>query len=308
MPITIPDLLPAKQILEDEHIFVMTNSAATKQDIRPLRIAILNLMPLKVATEIHLLRLLANNPLQIEIDLVITDSYKPKTTPDSHLRSFYKTFTQIQSETYDGMIITGAPVEHIEFEEVLYWEEMKNIMEWTKQHVTSVLYICWAAQAGVYYHYGVQKYNLQDKMFGVFEHHVLDRKQPIVRGFDDVFMAPHSRYTEIRKQDIDSIPELDVICLGEKAGVYLAIDSIHRRIFVTGHSEYDPLTLRDEYFRDINKGININKPINYFPDDDPSQYPVVRWRSHANLLFSNWLNYYVYQQTPYIIQQIKFNT
>ena len=304
MPINIPNQLPAKNVLKEENIFVMNESVALKQDIRPLRIIILNLMPLKIDTEIHLLRLLSNTPLQVEIDLVRTKSYKSKNTPKQHLYSFYKILDDIKYRKYDGMIITGAPVEQIDFKDVKYWSEIKTIMEWSNTNVTSTLYICWAAQAGLYYYYGIPKYMLKEKKFGVYDHNVINRKPPIVRGFDDIFPAPHSGHTEVRKKDIEKVNELMILSESEQAGIYLIVTKDKRRIFVTGHSEYDPLTLKNEYERDISKGLNIAAPVNYFPDDDPSKPPLVRWRSHANLLFSNWLNYYVYQETPYNIHEI----
>ncbi len=305
MPIKIPDRLPAVQILNQENIFVMTEKRAMHQDIRPLRIVILNLMPTKIVTETQLLRLLGNSPLQVEIDLIYTKTHKSKNTPKEHLVAFYKTFDDIKHENFDGMIITGAPVEQMHFEEVNYWEELKEIMDWSINHVTSTLHICWAAQAGLYYHFGVPKYPLDKKMFGVFPHTILKNNINLLRGFDDKFYAPHSRHTEIRREDIEKIPELELLCESDNAGVYLVKSKGGRQIFVTGHSEYDPLTLKDEYDRDIVKGLDIEVPQNYFPNDNPSKTPVVRWRSHSNLLFANWLNYYVYQETPYNLKDIK---
>ncbi len=304
MPIKIPDLLPAKDILIRENIFVMSEERALSQDIRPLQVAILNLMPLKIETELHILRLLSNTPLQVEIDLVKTSTYISKNTSADHLNQFYKTFDEIKNKKYDGMIMTGAPVDQIEFEEVLYWDEMKGIMDWASENVTSVLYICWAAQAGLYHHYGIPKHPLNEKMFGVYEHRISDRAYPIIRGFDDSFRVPHSRNAEIRKEDIEKVNELAIISVSEKAGIYIVASKNKRRIFVTGHSEYDMLTLQAEYERDLNKGIQVSVPENYFPNDDPNMKPLVNWRSHGSLLFSNWLNYYIYQETPYDFHQI----
>ncbi|RKX79917.1 MAG: homoserine O-succinyltransferase [Spirochaetes bacterium] len=305
MPINIPDGLPAYQILSQENIFVMTKSRALHQDIRALKIAILNLMPVKITTETHILRLLSNSPLQVEVELLHTRTHVSKHTPIEHLETFYKTFNEIEHEKFDGMIITGAPVEQIEFEEVNYWEELKEIMDWSVHHVTSVMHICWAAQAGLYHHFGIPKYLLKEKLFGVFEHTVNNPRVPLLRGFDDVFLAPHSRYTEVKREDIAGIPKLEVLSESEEAGVYIVASKNGRQIFVTGHSEYDPLTLKEEYERDIKKGIKISIPKNYFQDDNPEKVPAVKWRSHAHLLFSNWLNYYVYQITPYDLNEIK---
>jgi homoserine O-succinyltransferase len=301
MPLNVPDNLPAIQQLREENIFVMQETRAVHQDIRPLRILILNLMPVKITTETHLLRMLSNNPLQIEITLMHTMTHTSKNTPVEHLKAFYKTFHQVKDKKFDGFIITGAPVEHMEFEEVDYWKELTEIMDWSTGHVTSTLYICWAAQAGLYYFYGIPKYPLPEKMFGVFRHKVNNPRIPLVRGFDDEFLAPHSRHTEIRRSDIEKIHDLEIVSESDKAGVYIVVSKDGRKVFVTGHSEYDPYTLRDEYLRDKNKGLPIHVPENYFPDNDPSKEPLVYWRSHANLLFSNWLNYYVYQVTPYIL-------
>ncbi|WP_319477716.1 homoserine O-succinyltransferase [Marispirochaeta aestuarii] len=304
MPLNIPDKLPAYDVLTGENIFVMTHSRAVHQDIRPLHIGLLNLMPLKIETEVHLLRLLSNTPLQVEIDLVHTATYRSTHTPESHLETFYTTFEEIKDKKYDGFIITGAPVEQMEFEDVAYWKELTVIMDWAKKHVTSTLYICWAAQAGLYYNYSVPKYPLDKKMFGIFSHTVTAPQVPLVRGFDDTFLAPHSRHTEIRKEDIQANPELVLVSESEEAGVFIVSTSSGRDIYVTGHVEYDPLTLKKEYLRDKNKGLEIEPPENYFPSGDETQHPVVRWRSHANLLFSNWLNYYVYQITPFHIEDI----
>jgi homoserine O-succinyltransferase/O-acetyltransferase len=304
MPLILPDELPAIETLRNENVFVMSESHALHQDIRALRILILNLMPLKITTEKHILRNLSNSPLQVEIDLLRTQSYTGSNTPIDHLERFYKTFNQVNHSKYDGMIITGAPVEQMEFEEVDYWEELKDIMDWTIHHVMSTLYICWGVQAGLYHHYGIPKYQLPKKMFGVFPHTVNNKTASIVRGFDDVFLAPHSRYTEIRKSDVATVPDLEIISESEQAGLYILAKTDGRQVFVTGHSEYDPLTLKEEYERDVKKKLSIDVPDNYFPNNDPTKMPVVRWRSHANLLFSNWLNYYVYQRTPYDLEKI----
>lgn len=304
MPIKIKDGLPAIDILEEENIFVMRESYARRQDMRPLKIAILNLMPLKMKTEVQLLRLLANTSVQVEIDLIHTKTHKSKNTSIEHLNYFYKTFDDIKDKKYDGMIITGAPVETLPFSDVIYWNEIQEIMEWTRKYVTSTLYICWGAQAGLYHHYGIGKKPLKEKMSGVFVHKINNPKVPLVRGFDDNFMAPHSRYTEVTREEILEKDELEIVAESDEAGVYIVISKDKRRIFVTGHSEYDPLTLKEEYFRDIKKGMNPQIPKNYFPDNDPQKDPVVCWRSHAHLLFSNWLNYYVYQATPFDIEDI----
>jgi homoserine O-succinyltransferase len=305
MPLNIPDNLPAIDVLREENIFVITESKAIHQDIRPLKIIILNLMPVKVTTETHLLRMLSNSPLQAEITLLNIRNHISKNTPREHLETFYKNFDQVKSHNFDGMIITGAPVEHLDFEDVDYWDEMKEIMEWTKHHVTSTFYICWAAQAGLYYHFGIPKHSVDHKIFGVFKHAVYNNKIPLLRGFDDEFLAPHSRHTDIDRRDILKIPELEIIAESEEAGVYIVIAKDGKQIFVTGHSEYDPLTLKLEYDRDFAKGLPINIPKNYYPNDDPTQPPKVLWKSHASLLFTNWLNYYVYQQTPYHLEDIE---
>jgi homoserine O-succinyltransferase len=301
MPLNIPDSLPSISQLREENIFIMQETRAVHQDIRPLQIVILNLMPVKITTETHLLRMLANNPLQIELVLLHTRTHTSKNTPEEHLTTFYKTFEQIKNRRFDGLIITGAPVEQLEFEEVDYWKELTAIMDWSATHVTSTLFICWAAQASLYYFYGIPKYQLSEKMFGVFTHQVNDPKLPIVRGFDDHFFAPHSRHTEIRRTDIEKVHDLDIISESDEAGVYIVGTKDGKRIFVTGHSEYDSLTLQQEYLRDKSKGLPIEIPKNYFPGNDPSKPPVVKWRSHANLLYSNWLNYCVYQVTPYLL-------
>ena len=305
MPLNIPDGLPAVEILQEENIFVMRETTAIHQDIRPLRIVILNLMPVKITTETHILRLLSNTPLQVEITLLNTAKHISKNTSIEHLRAFYKTFRQIRDHKYDGMIITGAPIEHLEFEQVDYWDELKSIMEWSQHHVTSTMFICWGAQAGLYHFHNIPKYPLPRKMFGVFSHQINNPKIPLVRGFDEGFLAPHSRHTEIRKSDIERISDLDVVCESPEAGVYMVMSKDGRQIFITGHSEYDPNTLKDEYERDIKKGLKIEIPVNYFPNNDPSKPPLARWKSHANLLYYNWLNYYVYQITPYDIDEIK---
>lgn len=305
MPIKIPDDLPATEILSNENIFVMGENRAYHQDIRPLKIAILNLMPTKIITETQILRLLGNSPLQVEIELLHPQTHTSKNTPEEHLTIFYKNFEDIRDRKFDGMIITGAPVEQLEFEEVTYWEELKQIMDWSERNVTSTLHLCWAAQAGLYHHFGVPKYPLEEKMFGVFPHTVNRRNVKLLRGFDDVFYVPHSRHTETRREDIKKIPGLDILSESEVAGVYLVKSKNGRQIFVTGHSEYDPLTLKAEYDRDIGKGLKVAVPQNYYPGNDPARDPVVKWRGHANLLFSNWLNYYVYQETPYDLSEIK---
>ena len=305
MPIRIPNNLPATGILEKERIFVMTEDRAYMQDIRPLHLLILNLMPNKIATETQLLRALSNSPLQVNIDLLYTASYHPKHTATEHLVKFYETFADVKDRFYDGMIITGAPVELMEFEEVAYWKELCEIMDWSKTHVYSTLHICWGAQAGLYHHYGIPKYNLPAKVFGVFPHSMTYTKPvKLFRGFDDVFYVPHSRHTEVRKADIERHPNLRILSESEEGGVYAVSDLSGRQIFITGHSEYDVNTLRDEYFRDVNKGLPIEIPKNYFPDDDPTKEPHMKWRSSSTLLFMNWLNYYVYQETPFDISTI----
>jgi len=305
MPIKIPDKLPATQILNGENIFVMTEKRALRQDIRPLKIALLNIMPTKIVTETQLLRLLGNTPLQVEIDFIHTRTHKSKNTSAEHLDSFYKDFEQIRHQKYDGMIITGAPVEQMDFEQVNYWEELKEIMDWSTTNVTSTFHICWAAQAGLYYHYGIPKYPLPQKMSGIFSHKVLRKRAKIMRGFDDVFDAPHSRHTEVRAEDIRKVESLQILAESEEAGVYIVASRDRKRIFVTGHSEYDGDTLHNEYIRDLNNGLHPQVPAHYYPNDDPIRQPQVTWRSHANLLFSNWLNYYVYQATPYDINKVK---
>ncbi len=305
MPLNLPDRLPAIEQLKKENIFVIDTSRATQQDIRPLKIVILNLMPLKITTETDLIRLLSNTPLQLEISFMKLKSHTSKNTPIEHMKTFYKDFELMRDERFDGMIITGAPVEHMHFEEVSYWDEVSVIFDWARSHVTSTLYICWAAQAGLYRHYGIPKYPLDKKMFGIFEHHINNPLLPIFRGFDDVFYVPHSRHTEVRREDILKVKELELVAESDEAGVYMVMARGGREIFVTGHSEYSPNTLDSEYWRDLAKGLPIEMPKNYYRDNDPDKGPLVRWRGHANLLFSNWLNYYVYQETPYDITQIR---
>ncbi|MBE6958928.1 MAG: homoserine O-succinyltransferase [Ruminococcaceae bacterium] len=304
MPIRIPNDLPAAGTLLNENIFVMTQERAVTQDIRPLEIVLLNLMPTKIATETQLSRLLGNTPLQVNLELMHTSSHKPKNVSQEHLLSFYKSFDELKDRKFDGMVITGAPVELMEFEEVDYWDELCRIMEWSKTHVHSTFHICWGAQAGLYYHYGIGKQKLPEKLFGVYPHQVEYKRSILLRGFDDCFWAPHSRHTTISRADIEAVPELRILASSEEAGVYAVTNKGGRHIFVTGHSEYDPETLKTEYLRDKNQGLPIHVPENYFPDDDDTQEPIVRWRGHANLLFSNWLNYFVYQTTPYDIMTI----
>lgn len=299
MPVKIPNELPASEILSRENIFVMNEHRATSQDIRPLRIGILNLMPTKIITEIQLLRLIGNTPLQVEVDLLHPSTYQSKNTSAEHLLKFYKTFEQISALKYDGFIITGAPIEHLDFEDVAYWNELKQIMEWSTTHVTSTLHICWGAQAGLYYHYNIKKQPLTTKQFGIFKHQVNEVNVPLVRGFDEWFLAPHSRYTQVTTKDVEEQSQLQILAKSESAGVYLVISRDGKQVFITGHAEYDPETLKVEYERDLSKGLDIRVPQNYFPNDDPSKEPMVTWRAHANLLFSNWLNYYVYQVTPF---------
>ena len=299
MPIKIPDKLPGTAQLRKENIFVMSEKKAMHQDIRPLKIVIVNLMPTKIATETQLLRLLSNSPLQIEIDFLQMDTHKSKNTPSEHLATFYTTFDEIKDSKYDGMIITGAPVENLEYEDVGYWGELTRIMDWSKTHVTSTLHICWAALAGLYYHYGVPKHPLKEKCSGVFKHKVNRRTAKLVRGFDNEFYAPHSRFQEVRAEDIRAVKELTILAESEEAGVFLAIADEGRKIFVMGHPEYDRVTLDKEYKRDKDKGLDIKMPVNYYPNDDDTQKPRLQWRSHGNILYSNWLNYYVYQTTPF---------
>jgi homoserine O-succinyltransferase len=305
MPLRLPDRLPAIELLKHENIFVMDYTRAHMQDIRPLKIVILNLMPLKITTETDLVRLLSNTPLQLEISFMKLKSHTPKNTPIEHMMMFYRSFEEMRTEKYDGMIITGAPVEQLEFEDVGYWEEMKEIFAWARTHVTSTLYICWAAQAGLFYHYGIPKYPLPQKMFGIFPQHTLDPQLPIFRGFDDVFQMPHSRHTELHREDILANPDLRLIAESPDSGVSIVMARNGREFFITGHLEYAPDTLDKEYRRDKDVRKDVDVPRNYYRFNDPSQPPLVTWRAHANLLYSNWINYYVYQETPYDINQIK---
>ena len=304
MPIKIPNNLPAVKTLEGENIFVMTETRAMTQDIRPLRILILNLMPKKIETETQLARLLGNSPLQVEMELIHTKSHQSKNVAEEHLLAFYKTFDDVKDKKFDGMVITGAPVEHLPFEEVEYWQELCEIMEWSKTHVHSTFHVCWGAQAGLYYHYGIQKQPVPEKIFGVFPHTVDYKKSILFRGFDDVFMVPQSRHTTVLREDIEKIKELKILASSEKGGVYAVATKKGRQIFITGHSEYDADTLKNEYLRDLSQGKEIAIPENYFPNDDPTKPPLMTWRGHAHLLFSNWLNYFVYQSTPYDIKKV----
>ena len=304
MPIKISNELPAYKTLTDENIFVMTETRALTQDIRPLRIAIVNLMPTKIDTETQLLRLLGNTSLQVETELIKMSTHESKNTSREHLTAFYKTFGEVCHQNFDGMIITGAPVEHLSFDQVEYWEELCEIMEWSKEHVHSTFHICWGAQAGLYYHFGIAKYPLDKKLFGVFPHHAERKNYILLRGFDDVFMAPHSRHTTVRREDIEACPALKILASSEEAGVYAVSTDNGRQIFIMGHSEYDPLTLEREYLRDKNAGLPIEVPKNYYPNDDDTRPPMVTWRSHANLLYANWLNYMVYQTTPYDLSKL----
>lgn len=305
MPVKIPDTLPAAKTLSDENIFVMTEKRAASQDIRPLKIAILNLMPTKIVTETQLLRLLSNTPLQVEVTLLHTASYKSSNTSIEHLSAFYNTFDKIKNDKYDGLIITGAPVEQLEFSQVEYWKELQEIMEWSKHNVFSTLHICWASQAGLFYHHGIKKHEISKKIFGVFEHDILEEHSKLLRGFDDGFRAPHSRHTQVMSTDILSCPDLKLLAHSKDAGVLIASSNDGRQIYVSGHLEYDALSLDSEYRRDINRGMEIDIPINYYPNDDITQIPKLTWKAHANLLFANWLNYYVYQETPYDLERIK---
>ena len=304
MPIKIPDKLPAVTQLESENIFVMTETVAARQDIRPLQLMFVNLMPKKITTETQILRYLSNSPLQVEIEFVHMKSHVSKNTAKEHLVKFYKTFDDVKYRKFDGMIITGAPVENLPFEEVDYWDELCEIMEWSKTHVTSTFHICWGAQAGLYYHYGIKKHPLEKKMFGVFEHGVNRTTSKLMRGFDSSFYVPHSRHTTVLREDIEKVPALEILSESEEAGVYIVFTKAGKQIFVTGHSEYDANTLHEEYMRDREKGIDIDVPKNYYPGDDPAKPPMMRWRSHASLLYANWLNYFVYQITPYNIDEI----
>lgn len=305
MPINIPNNLPAYTVLNNENIFVKTDADAKHQDIRPLRIAIVNLMPKKIETETQLLRLLSNTPIQVDIELIQMASHVTKNTSAEHLTKFYKTFTDVNEELFDGLIITGAPVEQIPFEEVDYWGELCQIMEWSRRHVYSVLHICWGAQAGLYYHYGIPKYDLPQKMFGIFPHKAEVANHPLLRGFDEVFSVPHSRHTEIRRMDVEKVRDLKILAFSNESGVNIIADKEERRFFLLGHFEYDRFTLANEYFRDKDKGLDIQVPKHYFPYDDPSQPPHFNWRAHANLLFSNWINYCVYQKTPYDLNELE---
>ncbi len=305
MPLRLPDRLPAIELLKHENIFVMDTSRASTQDIRPLRIAILNLMPIKITTETDLIRLLSNTPLQVEVDFMKIKSHTSKNTPIEHMQAFYRDFDEMKKLKYDGLIVTGAPLEQMEYNEVKYWDELTEVFNWAHRNVTSTMFICWAAQAGLYHFYGVPKHATDKKVFGVFEHHVLEPMLPIFRGFDDTFYVPHSRHSEVRREDIEKVEGLNIVSESEDAGVHMVIARGGREIFITGHSEYSPYTLDQEYKRDLGKGLPIDMPKNYYRDDDPEKGPLVRWRAHANLLFSNWLNYYVYQETPYNIDEIK---
>jgi homoserine O-succinyltransferase len=299
MPVRIPDDLPARRILAEENIFVMTAERAVHQDIRPLKIAVLNLMPTKIVTETQILRLLGNTPIQVDISFIRMGSHESKNTPSEHLDAFYEPLENVLNERFDGLVITGAPVETLDFEEVDYWPELVRLMDWSRSNVWSTLHICWGAQAGLYRHFGIKKYPLSAKMFGLYHHRALDLTEPLLRGFDEVFLAPHSRYTEVRVEDIKKTPGLKLLCVSDEAGVYIAATEDRRMVFVTGHPEYDRLTLKAEYDRDIAKGLPIGVPANYFPNDDPRRAPLMTWRSHAHLLYANWLNYAVYQSTPY---------
>jgi homoserine O-succinyltransferase len=305
MPIKIPDSLPAAEVLTGENIFVMTETRAQRQDIRPLSIALLNLMPTKIETETQLLRLIGNTPIQVDVTFLHPESHKSKNTPISHLQKFYNTFSEVKDKKFDGLIITGAPVEQLPFGDVNYWEELKEIMEWSLHNVYSTFHICWGAQAGLYYHYGIPKYPIPEKLSGVFKHRVLKQNVMLLRGFDEYFHAPHSRYTEVRREDIEKTGKLEILAESEEAGVYIVSALNGRQIFVTGHSEYDPLTLKNEYDRDVDKGLEPKPPKNYFENDDPSGPPIVKWRAHANLLYANWLNYYVYQETPFDLEELE---
>ncbi len=305
MPINIPNNLPAYSILNNENIFVMADTVAQKQDIRPLKIAIVNLMPKKIETETQLLRLLSNTPLQVDIELIQMASHVAKNVSQEHLTKFYKCFDEVKNELFDGLIITGAPIEQIPYEEVDYWDELCEIMEWSKTNVYSTFHICWGAQAGLYYHYGIPKYDLSEKMFGVFPHKIEVTNHPLLRGFDEEFYVPHSRHTEIKRIDVEKVPELKMLTYSVESGVHIIADKSCRQFFITGHSEYDRFTLANEYFRDLDKGLKIKVPAHYFPYDDPSQPPHFNWRCHANLMFSNWLNYCVYQETPYDLNTLK---
>ena len=305
MPIKIPNNLPAAQVLDRENVFYMNADRAYGQDIRPLKLCILNLMPVKSDAETQFLRLLGNSPLQVEVDFIYTESYVPQHTSQEYLTEFYGTFAEVRNKKYDGFLMTGAPVEQMPFEEVAYWDELCEIMEWSKTHAFSSFYICWGAQAGLYYHYGIPKYPVAPKIFGVFKHHLCVEHEKLFRGFDDEFYVPHSRHTEFRREDIEKVPELTIMAEAEQpAGIYCVADLHENQFFISGHAEYDPMTLKGEYDRDKKEGLDIQVPCNYYPDNDPTKMPIVRWRSVANLLFANWLNYYVYQETPYELDRI----
>ena len=305
MPIKVKQNLPARDILENENIFVMTDTRAMTQDIRPLKVLVLNLMPTKIVTETQILRKLSNTPLQIEVEFLQTVTYQSQHTDESHLNEFYKTFDDVKDDYYDGLVITGAPLDFVDYEDVDYWDEICKIMEWSKKHVHCTFHLCWGAFAGLYYHYGIRKRDRIPKLSGIYEHKLLNKKSPLFRGFDDVFYVPHSRHTELHREDILRVKELDLVAESDEAGVYMVMARGGREIFVTGHSEYSPNTLDVEYKRDLSKGLSIEMPTNYYRENDPGNPPLVRWRGHANLMFSNWLNYYVYQETPYDITQIR---
>ncbi len=305
MPIKIQNDLPAIKILESENIFVMQEDRATTQDIRPLKIVIVNLMPTKVETETQLMRLLGNSPLQVEVELMQMQSHKSKNTSEEHLTKFYKTFDEVRHEKFDGMIVTGAPVEQMPFEEVDYWEELCEVFEWAKKNVYSTMFICWGAQAGLYYRYGIEKYELPKKLFGIYNHMILNSKHPLMRGFDDFFLVPHSRYTGIRPGDVEAVPELEILATSRKAGAAIICSKNGREFYLLGHCEYDYDTLAREYYRDVEKGLNIRMPYNYFPENNVNRKPIMTWRSHGSLLYANWLNYYLYQQTPYDLEDLK---
>ena len=304
MPIKVPNDLPATKVLDSENIFVMTEKRALSQDIRPLKVLIVNIMPTKIATETQLLRALSNTPLQVDPEFINMDSHESRHTPSEHLATFYKTFAEVKDNRYDGVIITGAPVELLPYEEVDYWDEMKEIMEWTKTHATSTLHICWAAQAALYYHYGIEKYPMPKKLSGIYSHKTLNMHSRLTRGFDEYFLAPHSRHTQVLKSDIEKVPTLEIVAESDEAGVYIVKSADNRQVFVTGHSEYEFDTLDKEYRRDMERGLAPEIPVNYYPDDDPTKTPLVTWRSHNHLLFTNWLNYFVYQTTPYSLEKV----
>jgi homoserine O-succinyltransferase/O-acetyltransferase len=308
MPVKIPNNLPAREILSGENIFVMDEDRASHQDIRPLRIAIVNLMPTKIVTETQLIRLLSNTPLQVEVTLAHPTHHRGKNTPDEHLDAFYKPFDQIKNEKFDGLIITGAPIAHLQFEEVDYWEEMKEIIEWQQKHVFTTFYLCWGAEAALYHLYGIPKHTLLEKKFGVYPHYITEKMTRLMRGFDDVFFVPHSHYSEIRREDVEKVDSLKILATSDEAGIFLVSTLDERQIFMMGHPEYDPLTLKKEYTRDLKKGSPISVPKNYFPHDDPTQPPIISWRAHANLLYFNWLNYYVYQETPFNLDELEKGT